>query len=365
MACSRPFSIDKLRQYHPNRLYSSWQNYVPCGWCLNCRVDKQNELRDRCEYEYIDKKCGAFVTFTFDDINLYRYMHYDSHDNKLRASLSKKDTKRFLDRLNKLVHSQPDSLLCNHHYKYLVVGEYGEHGDNPALVGRPHLHCLFFGLDYAFCKKLFAKAWQDNGEIYIGNIGDGAIGYCLKYLDKQLHGKQSFYKYEYHNQEAPFQRHSLGLGSGLFTSQAKYILEHDYKYRWHAKDVPVPIYYKNKLYKNPISPLALRLKSINESVKKYEAHLGYKPKTLYDLKNFSHDQALIRERTLAIKMRQKGQGVFEGVDPYKNDSWNRLGILPDNVCTFIYHYKPVRVRRKSWQQRAIENCKVTADEVPF
>lgn len=45
---------------------------VPCGWCLNCRVDKQNWITDACEYEW--KKynyIGAFVTFTYDDIHLY------------------------------------------------------------------------------------------------------------------------------------------------------------------------------------------------------------------------------------------------------------------------------------------------------
>lgn len=346
MACSQPFSIDKIRHYHPKRLYSSWQNYVPCGWCLNCRKDKQNMLRDRCEYEYIDKKCGAFVTFTFDDINLLRFMHFDTHDNKLRASLSKRETKKFLDRLNKIVHNQPNSILCNHHYKYLVVGEYGEHGDNPALVGRPHLHILFFGLDYAFCDKLFAQAWQDMGNIYIGNIGDGAISYVLKYMDKQCFGKQAFQKYEYHGIERPFQSHSLGLGQGLYSSQHDYIIKHNYNYRWHAHDTPVPMYYKNKFYNNPVSPLALRLQSITKSINQYKNELGYKPKSMYDLKSYSHDKALIRQRNLAIKMRQSGSPVLETSNFYESTSSHRLNILPDSINTFIKNYRSHKVYRK-------------------
>lgn len=346
MACSQPFPVDKIRTYHPNRLYSSWQNYVPCGWCLNCRKDKQNMLRDRCEYEYIQKKCGAFVTFTFDDIHMLKYMKYDVHDRKLRASLSKKATKQFLDRLNKEVHKQPNSLLCNHNYKYLVVGEYGEHGDNPALVGRPHLHILFFGLDFVFCEKIFAKAWKNQGNVYIGNIGDGAISYVLKYMDKQLHGKLSFEKYNYHNMEAPFQSHSLGLGQGLYTSQADYIKAHNYNYRWHGKDVPVPMYYKNKLYNNPISPLALRLINNTKSINAYKNEFGFKPKSMYDLKSWSHDKALIRQRNLAIKMRQNGNAVFETPNFYESTSWNRLNILPDSINSFIKNYRSHKVYRK-------------------
>ena len=349
MACSQPFSIDKIRKSHPSRYINSWQNYVPCGWCLNCRKDKQNELLHRCEYEYIDKKCGAFVTFTFDDAHLLKYMHYDSLDRKLTASLSKTETKKFLDRLNKLVHKQTNSLLCNHNYKYLVVGEYGEHGDNPSLVGRPHLHCLFFGLDFAFCEKIFAQAWKNQGEIFIGNIGDGAIGYVLKYLDKQLHGDQNRIKYENHNKTSPFQNHSLGLGSKLYDSQIDYIKTHHNNYRWHGKDVPVPTYYKNKLYKLAESPLLKHSIDLKSQINDYKIEFNKKPVSLYDLKQWSHDKALIRQRNLAIKMRQNGSPVFENPSMYEAVASHRLNILPSDVVTFIKNYKSHKVYRKRYQ----------------
>ena len=50
MSCAHPWLYQphgkKLENYH----YSTGQNalYIPCGWCLNCRVDKQNELTHRC-----------------------------------------------------------------------------------------------------------------------------------------------------------------------------------------------------------------------------------------------------------------------------------------------------------------------------
>lgn len=310
MACSQPFLFNPYKK-HPDRFYSLNQLYFPCGWCLNCRVDKSNSLRDRCEYEYIDKKCGAFITLTYDDNNLIRYMQYDEINNKLVASLSKKACKDFLNRLNKNVHKHENNLLCNHNYKYLIVGEYGEHGDNPALLNRPHYHLLVFGLDFAYCKKIFADSWQGSGNIFIGSIGAGAISYVLKYLDKQLFGELAKEKYDNHGMQRPFQWHSLGLGSNLFKSQQNYILEHDFNYRWKGHDTPVPIYYRNKFWKNPTNPQSVRLKNINNKSREYYEYYGVKPKSFYDLKEFGLHKAKIRETNIKLKLQQSGKSFLD------------------------------------------------------
>ena len=76
MSCSNPIRLYKsqlkpsLRKNHSdfelNALRKSFNECdyieVPCRYCLNCRVDRQNELVDRAEYEYINYGCGAFVT---------------------------------------------------------------------------------------------------------------------------------------------------------------------------------------------------------------------------------------------------------------------------------------------------------------
>ena len=67
MACSSPLRLyaEDIKQgtvknhanFTQNALKKSFgnDNYftVPCRYCLNCRVDRQNEIVDRCEYEYI------------------------------------------------------------------------------------------------------------------------------------------------------------------------------------------------------------------------------------------------------------------------------------------------------------------------
>lgn len=110
----------------------------------------------------------------------------------------------------------PDNLLSAHNFKYLAVGEYGGDGQ---IFDRPHIHLLFFGLDFAVCKKIIAKSWQGKGIVKVLPILNGGIQYVLKYLDKQLFGDLAVKKYDQNGLQRPFQVHSLGLGNNLYKSQ--------------------------------------------------------------------------------------------------------------------------------------------------
>ena len=167
MACSKPLRIYETDIKKSNKvnhadfktqaLRNSMGNddyfTIPCRYCLNCRVDRQNELVDRCEYEYIQYGCGAFVTFTYDDYHLFKNQFLDTKTNEIVASINKKDGKDFLNRLNKLVHKENKKTgfnpLCRKDYKYVLTHEYGDS------FNRPHVHCLFFGLDFAYCELIY------------------------------------------------------------------------------------------------------------------------------------------------------------------------------------------------------------------
>lgn len=350
MACSKPlsFTSKQVKQgfrtshaipFELKALYNSnfTRNYfnIPCGWCLNCRIDKMNELTDRCEYEYINYGCGAFVTFTFDDYHLNPYMFIDSKDGQVKASLNKKCLKDFLNRLNKEVHAYTKKYgltpFCRPDYKYLCVGEYGENGSQ---FDRPHFHCLFFGLDFAMCERLFWKAWQYQGSIQVGAIRNGGIGYVISYLDKQFYGYESFLKYDYHHLQKPFQVHSLGLGEGLYKSQLKYIKEHDSCYHWRGKDKPVPKYYKDKY--NLISDLTME--SWNKRYEKRKSRIlydyGVKINNFSDFEKFNLNQAQIIQKCREIKLIQNGKPVRQDWFINKNvneiiNSKNRIPTLFD------------------------------------
>lgn len=306
MACSHPYLIqnDKV----PLTSFNMYDRYVPCGMCLNCRVDKQNSLTHRCEYELIKYKCGAFVTVTYDDYHILDKLRIDK-DGNLVATLSKRDCVKFLDRLRQNIkRNLPDNILSNHHFKYLVVGEYGGHGQ---VFDRPHMHFLFFGLDFAYCKKMFERSWQGQGMVEVLPILNGGIRYVLKYLDKQLFGKQAEQKYDENNIERPFQNHSLGLGAGLYQSQLDYINSHKGCYRWKGKDIPVPMYYKNKFL---IKSYRLeKWKNLNIKYKEINGRLldFTKPRNFYDLHNFNIKQNLIKEKNLNEKLSLSGKPRFD------------------------------------------------------
>ena len=279
---------------------------VPCNWCLNCRIDKQSQLIDRCEYEYINYGCGAFVTFTYDDFHLFKNSFIDSHSGQTLSTINKKDGKDFLNRLNKLVHKESnrlkklkiDNKLCRPDYKYVIAYEYGDK------FNRPHIHCLFFGLDFAYCERLFWRAWNFQGSIEVGAIKNGGIAYATKYISEQTFGTDAFYKYDYHHLERPSSSHSLGLGLGLFESQKKFIKETGC-YKWHNKVKPCPSYIKNKY--NIIADL-------NPSVagKRFKAKCD-NINNLYNIKinnykeyrDFALAQAQIIKNNAIVKLQQK------------------------------------------------------------
>ena len=306
MSCPYPFQI-KTENY--NYFTNSYYHYIPCGWCLNCRVDKQNELTHRCEYELIQKKSGAFVTLTYDDLHIIPNLRKDAN-GKLCATVSKSDLQHYLYRLRSNIKNHlPDNFLSDHHFKYLAVSEYGSDGQ---IFDRPHIHILFFGLDFAVCKKELQRAWQGRGMIKVLPILNGGIRYVLKYLDKQLHSDLAKQKYDNNNIDRPFQTHSLGLGSKLYENQLSYINNHNGCYRWKGHDVPVPAYYKNKLLTKDYSNCQKYIKAVN----KYTDEVGHRPKSRYDLHNFNIKKNLLKEKNLNHFNRLNGKPIYSRMHLY-------------------------------------------------
>lgn len=355
MACSSPIRLYK-EDLKPSR-YNNHSDFtksalahsfghdeyklVPCYHCLNCRVDRTNQFIDKAEYEYINYGCGAFVTFTYDDVHLFQNSFIDSHTGKTINSINKKDGKDFLNRLNKLVHKEADRLkklgienkLCRPDYKYVLSSEYGDK------FNRSHFHALFFGLDFAYCERLFWKAWNYKGSIQIGAIKNGGIAYCVKYINESSHGLVDFYRYTYHHLEKPSSSHSLGFGEGLYLSQLKHIKETGC-YSWHNKERPLPSYYKNK-YK-VIADLDPKAMAKKYKAKKENIYNLYETRiTSYEqFKEWNLKQAQHREKCLNIKLRQKGKQIenYELLRLEKQSigfGFNRLDTKHDKSITTV------------------------------
>lgn len=316
MACAKPLKINNpnfSRKYVPINWNVPYFE-VPCGWCLNCRVDKRNALEFECFQEY--KKFdgfSAFVTLTYDDYSILHCLRKDKNNN-LVASLVHKDIQDFLKRLRRNLdyfletHPGVESNACSRKFKVLYVGEYGENG---SVFDRPHWHLLFFGLDYSLCSKIISSAWRDtwyNSLCDIKPLLNGGIRYVLKYCDKQLFGEAAKQKYDDNNLERPKMRRSRFFAFDYYLENMDKIIANNCCVRWrHNINLPVRSYIRNKLYNH--------LKLDTDALRKhYQDTLGIGIKhrlSLKELNQVRHSQALLRCQNLIYKSRQNGEPAFD------------------------------------------------------
>lgn len=332
MACAQPMKIKN--PHFMEKGYIKWYLpylEVPCGWCLNCRVDRQNWLSDAMNYEF--KKynyIGAFVTFTYDDNHIQPLANTSVDDFYLGAdgefhlfpflskpvqySLRRKDCKDFLKRVRSRIdyyykkHNLKNVDLCRKDFKYFCSGEYGD------IFGRPHYHFVFFGLDYNFCQDIFYECWQ-NGLIDSKPIKSGCFEYVTKYLTKQCFGKQAKELYDNQNLERPFTSHSLGLGKGLILEQMDFIRSHNLCYLTDNNTLrPIPIYYRKYFFLRPFREFGKISEQMFQaglkpdlSVSNMYYSSGNKVRySLAKMNDFRKAQALLRHSKLKKQLERKG-----------------------------------------------------------
>lgn len=199
---------------------------VPCGKCLECRIQATRSWADRCCLEAKNSPFNYFITLTYNDDNL-----------PVNNSLLEYDMQCFFKRLRKRFKGVK--------FKYFYVGEYGD------TTLRPHYHCLLFGLPLddlshefitydgrEYCKgklindgiknvylldknpdlfysDIIASAWHYLGQISVGKFNYDTAAYCAQYCTKKINGKlKEFYKK--FNVVPEFIRMSKGLGKSSY-----------------------------------------------------------------------------------------------------------------------------------------------------
>lgn len=323
MACCQPFKIDNPN-YNVPGTYRWYMKYieVPCGWCLNCRVDKQNWLSDAMTYEYKNYNyIGAFVTFTYDDIYIEHCSNFNnddfilyegellctSSDKELIYSLRREDVRNFMKRLRSRInylyktHNIKNVDLCRKDFKVAYSGEYGDS------FGRPHYHFCFFGLDWNFCSDLFQECWQ-MGIVDVKPIKSGCFEYITKYLIKQVHGEQAKELYDNKGLERPFFYHSLGLGKGLILEQFDFIRKHNLCYRTIDDTLrPIPIYYRNFYFhlRPKLDFSVTENNMIQAGYSRSDDIPTFHRYSLKQMNEYKHEQALLRERQLEKECENK------------------------------------------------------------
>lgn len=115
---------------------------VPCGKCLECRIQYTRSWSDRCVLEAKQYKHNYFVTLTYDDDHL-----------PAGNSLDPKEMQSFMNRLRKHFKRK---LKFEGKIRFLLAGEYG------STSWRPHYHLLLFNcpltdLSYEFYMEVDGK----------------------------------------------------------------------------------------------------------------------------------------------------------------------------------------------------------------
>lgn len=142
--------------------------YIPtkCGYCIECRKQKQREWRVRLEEE-LRSNFGYFMTLTISpegikDLEEKTGLKWEENPNEIAT----KGLRLFLERVRK------DTGKSIRHW---CVTELGEDND------RIHLHGIFFGQKSA---ELIKKHWK-YGFIFIGQYCNSrSVNYMTKYMLK-------------------------------------------------------------------------------------------------------------------------------------------------------------------------------------
>lgn len=225
MSCSRPFfRFNKLTRHYDS---------IPCGWCIKCRIDKRMYYKTRFDYSFYKehKGVGSFVCVTYDDEHLPLTPFGE-------PTLEKSAPVNFIKRVRSYMkYHKINNQLIHRNFKYIAVGEYGDEG-------RPHYHFLFSGLDYAAAEPIFRKCWNKATIIDSRPILQGGVNYVLKYIDKQQHGSELNEQYFDLGKCPPFANYSHSFGFGVYKNGLDL---NKGTFSYGAKDIPLPIYVKNKL----------------------------------------------------------------------------------------------------------------------
>lgn len=197
---------------------------IKCGFCEECRKQEARNWQIRLT-EHIKKHTnGKFITFTFSEKSLTSIsMEAKTSDANEIAGFA---IRRFLERFRK--HGKRS---VNH----WLITELGHEGTE-----RIHVH----GILFTNC-KIIERLWG-YGNVFIGKyVNQKTINYIVKYITKIDNDHPSFKGKVFT---------SPGIGAGYITKQQTQInkyKENETNENYRAPTghkLPLPIYYRNKIY---------------------------------------------------------------------------------------------------------------------
>lgn len=151
---------------------------VPCGHCIECRKDWQNDWTFRLTQEVKRCKIPIFLTLTYDDEHLplgdVDLPFPEVETLSSQSVLVKSDFQKFMKRLRK--HGKETLKDC----RYFAVGEYGSRSN------RCHFHAVIIAPNLTSVgefNQILSKSW-DNGFFFAKFCTSKQIHYVCKYMNK-------------------------------------------------------------------------------------------------------------------------------------------------------------------------------------
>lgn len=150
---------------------------LPCGQCMECRLEHSRQWAMRCMHEKRMHKDSSFLTLTYAD----EYLPPD-------GGLCVRDLQLFMKRVRK---------RFGQGVRFYACGEYGEKDS------RPHYHVLLLSHDFPD-RKFFSRGKRPGDDYYtsktlqelwpmghslVGNVTFESCAYVARYITKKITGK--------------------------------------------------------------------------------------------------------------------------------------------------------------------------------
>lgn len=165
------YKPNKKNKGHPDFQPDKRLKWVPvaCGKCIECRKAKAREWQIRLNEEIKVYKHAYFVTLTFDEEHLKKYLQTQEPNTQEINQAAAKATRHFLERWRK---------LKKHSMRHWFITERGH-----TKTERLHLHGIILS-DAKLDTLELTKTWS-NGFVYIGDYcSSKTINYIVKYMTK-------------------------------------------------------------------------------------------------------------------------------------------------------------------------------------
>lgn len=200
---------------------------LPCGKCVECRMQYAREWANRCVLEMQYHEHTHFLTLTYDDAHLPRTFSANEETGECvspAATLVPRDLQLFLKRLR---------FNTQQSIRFFAAGEYGTN------TFRPHYHLIIFGLNCQYelqrqsplgnnyyTSLEIDRAWRDQygdpiGYHLIAPASWKTCAYVARYILKKQTGEEGRRAYRKFNIEPPFTRMSRRPGLGY-----QYFVDH-------------------------------------------------------------------------------------------------------------------------------------------